>query len=370
MTLTNDKHVILTLDAGGTNFVFSAYRGGSEIIKPITLASNAHDVDLCINTIYSGFESVSALLNQQADAISFAFPGPADYAKGIIGDLPNFKAFNGGVPLGPMLEDRFRLPVFINNDGNLFAYGEALAGFLPDLNKRIIERGGIKQFRNLVGLTLGTGFGCGIVLNNTLLAGDNSNDAGIHNTSNKFNVSWNAEESISTRAIQRVYCEEAGLEMPTGLMPKDIFDIAAGIAPGNREAALNSFRVFGDALGNSIANMLTLIDGIVVIGGGLVAAWEFFAPAMFAEIDRRYEHPSGEKYPRLSVKVYNLEDEGTFGEFANGSVKSLHIPSGEKVVVYDEMQRSGVGLSKLSASSAIAIGANAFAVQILNSDSN
>jgi glucokinase len=370
MNLNNDKHVILTLDAGGTNFVFSAYRGGHEMVKPITLASNAHDLDLCIHTIYTGFEKISSLLIQPADAISFAFPGPADYAKGVIGDLPNFKAFNGGVPLGPMLEDRFRMPVFINNDGNLFAYGEALAGFLPDLNRRILEKGGIKQFRNLIGLTLGTGFGCGIVINNIMLSGDNSNDAGIHNTSNKFNVSWNAEESISTRAIQRVYHEAAGLAMPVNLMPKEIFDIAAGNAPGHREAAIRSFRLFGEALGNSIANMLTLIDGVVVVGGGLAAAWEFFAPAMFSEINRRYESPAGDKYPRLSVKVYNLEDEEVFGAFANGSIKSVRIPSGEKVVVYDELQRVGVGLSKLSASSAIAIGANAYAVQMLTLASN
>ena len=368
MTLSNDKHVVLTLDAGGTNFVFSAYRGGLEIVNPFTMASNAHDLERCIGTIYSGFEHVSAGLDQPADAISFAFPGPADYAKGIIGDLPNFKAFNGGIPLGPMLEERFKLPVYINNDGNLFAYGEALAGLLPGLNKRIIERGGIKQFRNLVGLTLGTGFGCGIVLNNVLLEGDNSNDAGIHNTSNLFKACWNAEESVSTRAIQRVYCEAAGMEFPTLLMPKDIHDIATGMVPGNREAAINSFMVFGEALGNSIANMLTLIDGIVVIGGGLTAAWDLFAPAMFAEINRQYEQPSGEKYARLSVKVYNLEDERAFGEFANGSVRSLRIPSSERVVLYDELQRAGIGLSKLSASAAIAIGANAFAVKKLTSE--
>jgi glucokinase len=367
MNLSDDKHVILTLDAGGTNFVFSAYRGGLEIVSPITLASNAHDLERCTGTIYSGFDQVISRLEQPADAISFAFPGPADYALGIIGDLPNFKAFNGGVPLGPMLEDRFRLPVFINNDGNLFAYGEALAGYLPDLNKRIIDRGGIKQFRNLVGLTLGTGFGCGIVLNNILLAGDNSNDAGIHNTSNRFNPAWNAEESVSTRAIQRVYCEKAGLDFPTSLMPKDIHDIAAGKVPGNREAAFHAFRTFGEALGNSVANMLTLIDGIVVIGGGLTAAWDLFAPSMFSEINRQYENTLGEQYARLSVKVFNLEDESAFGEFANGSVKPLRIPSSERVVVYDELQRAGIGLSKLSASAAIAIGANAFAVRKLTS---
>ena len=49
----------------------------------------------------------------------------ADYAHGIIGDLPNFPGFRGGVALGPYLEHVFGIPVFINNDGNLFAYGEA-----------------------------------------------------------------------------------------------------------------------------------------------------------------------------------------------------------------------------------------------------
>jgi len=40
----------------------------------------------------------------KASAISFAFPGPADYEKGIIGILPNFPDFRGGVSLGFMLE--------------------------------------------------------------------------------------------------------------------------------------------------------------------------------------------------------------------------------------------------------------------------
>lgn len=368
MTLSEDKNVVLTLDAGGTNFVFSAYQGGKEIVKPIVSASNAHDLDKCINTIFSGFESVKSALSQPADAISFAFPGPANYALGIIEDLPNFKAFNGGVPLGPILEEKFGLPVFINNDGNLFAYGEALAGFLPELNNRIVANGGIKQFKNLVGLTLGTGFGCGIVSNNILLEGDNSCDAGIHNTSNKFKTGWNAEESVSTRAIQRVYCAEAGFEMNTNLMPKDIFEIAKGTAHGNQAAALKAFAVFGEGLGNSIANMITLIDGVVVIGGGLAASWELFAPAMFAEINRQYADTAGNLYARVSVKVYDLEDDSTFGEFSKGHIQSLTIPASNRIVQYDNIARVGIGLSKLSASSAIAIGANAFAMQKLNSD--
>jgi glucokinase len=204
-----------------------------------------------------------------------------------------------------------------------------------------------------------------VVLNDILLCGDNSNDTGIHNTPNKFNANWNAEESVSTRAIQRVYAEQSGQGVNPALMPKDIFDIAGGKVPGNREAALRSFTEFGEALGNSVANMLTLIDGIVVIGGGLAASWKFFAPAMFREINRRYATSCGEEFSRVSGKVYDLENESIFGEFANGSVRSLHIPGSDRYVTFDELQRTGVGMSKLTASAAIAIGANAFAVQEL-----
>lgn len=57
----------------------------------------------------------------------FRFPGPADYPNGIIGGwLPNFPSFRDGVALGPFLQEKFGVPVFINNDGDLFAYAFAL----------------------------------------------------------------------------------------------------------------------------------------------------------------------------------------------------------------------------------------------------
>lgn len=363
--LNSDKRIILTLDAGGTNFVFSAIQANKEIIEPVHRPANAHDLEKCLSTIIEGFEIVISQLPEKACAISFAFPGPSDYSKGIIGNLPNFKAFNDGVALGPMLEGHFNLPVFINNDGNLFAYGEALAGFLPEINKKIIDEGGIKQFKNLTGLTLGTGFGCGIVLNNLLLEGDNSCDAGIHDTLNKFNPNWNAEESVSTKAIQRVYASKAGIDFSSELMPKDIFKIAKGTKTGNQSAAIEAFKQFGEALGSSISNISTLIDGIIVIGGGITAAWELFAPAMFGEINRKYENFDGIKSSRLSVKVYNLEDKNVFKEFALGKIKELKVPGSNRFVKYDDIPRIGIGVSKLTASKAIALGAYAYAIQKL-----
>jgi len=365
-SINKDKRIILTLDAGGTNFVFSAIQGNKEIINPVHYPANPHNIDKCLNTIIRGFYEVSSKLPQKAIAISFAFPGPAHYTDGIIGDLPNFKAFTDGVALGPMLEEEFKLPVFINNDGNLFAYGEALSGFLPELNETIQQKGGIKQFKNLIGLTLGTGFGCGIVLNNQLLAGDNSNDAGIHNTLNKFNPDWNAEESVSTRAIQRVYAQEAGIPFSERIMPVDIANIALGKWDGNREAAVESFIQFGEGLGSSIANILTLIDGIVVIGGGITASWHLFAPAMFREINRKYMSFQGDTFNRLPFKVYNLEDQSVLSEFALGNIKELNVPYSTRKVTYDDIQRVGIGISTLGASKAIALGAYAFALQKLD----
>ena len=98
-----DKRIVMTLDAGGTNFVFSAIQANKEIISPITLPSHADNLDACLSTLVEGFSEVKKKLSSNPIAISFAFPGPADYPAGIIGDLPNLPAFRGGVALGPML---------------------------------------------------------------------------------------------------------------------------------------------------------------------------------------------------------------------------------------------------------------------------
>src|SRR5664279_4096290 len=179
MDYSNDSRIVMTLDAGGTNFVFSAIQGNNEIIQPVTLPSNAHSLNLCLDTITDGFTIVKDSLPDYPVAISFAFPGPSDYPAGIIGDLGNLPAFRGGVAVGPMLEEKFHLPVFINNDGDLFAYGEAIAGLLPEVNTKLKNLGSYKQYNNLFGITLGTGFGGGIVRNGELFLGDNSGSAEI-----------------------------------------------------------------------------------------------------------------------------------------------------------------------------------------------
>ena len=181
---SNDKRIVMTLDAGGTNFVFSAIQSNKQIVEPITLPSCPNDLEQCLTALCNGFNRVLSELESSPVAISFAFPGPADYPKGIIGDLPNFPAFKGGVALKTFLEERFQIPVFINNDGDLFAYGEAIAGSLPEANQRLKKQKANRSFSNLIGVTLGTGFGAGVVVDHKLLIGDNSDGGNVWCTRN------------------------------------------------------------------------------------------------------------------------------------------------------------------------------------------
>lgn len=92
----SDNRIVLTLDAGGTNFVFSAIRAGKVIAGPVTLPAIPTRVEACLEQLRKGFALLIGQLPAAPVAISFAFPGPADYRNGIIGDLPNFPAFRGG----------------------------------------------------------------------------------------------------------------------------------------------------------------------------------------------------------------------------------------------------------------------------------
>jgi glucokinase len=360
-----DPRVVLTLDAGGTNFVFSAVRAGQEVVEPVTLPANGHDLTACLQTTIEGFTRVSEKAPAAPVAISFAFPGPADYPRGIIGDLGNLPAFTGGVALGPMLEDRFGVPVYINNDGDLFALGEAMEGLLPHVNRLLEQAGSPKRYRNLFGATFGTGFGGGIVQDGRLWIGDNSAGGEIWLLRNKIDPRSNIEESVSIRAVRRVYAERSGVAYEAVPEPKEIFAIAKGERAGARAAAVEAFRRMGEAAGDALANAITLIDGLVVIGGGLTGASDLFLPALVAEMNAPFDSQWGH-CPRLEVKAYSLEDPAELAEFLKGGTHEITVPGSGRKIAYDPLQRIGVGMSQLGTSRATSLGAYAFALSALD----
>lgn len=362
-----DNRIVMTLDAGGTNFVFSAMQSNREVVNSIDLPSHADDLQKCLEVLVEGFTKVKSILTEAPVAISFAFPGPADYVNGIIGDLPNLKAFRGGVALGPFLNEKFNIPVFINNDGDLFVYGEAIAGVLPEINQKLAESGSAKRFKNLLGVTLGTGFGGGIVTNGKLHMGDNGSGGDVWVFRHKKYRNCITEEGVGISAIKRMYGEFSG-NTESDLSPKDIFDIAEGTKAGDRQAARKAFAEMGEEAGDTIAHAITLVDGLVVIGGGLTGAAKFFMPAMMDELNGTIGKLNGETFPRLQMKAYYLNIEQDLNEFLKGDQVLVTIPGTSKMVNYDSAKRIGIAISKLGASKAIALGAYAFALNTLDSD--
>ena len=365
MSATADPRAVMTLDAGGTNFVFSAMRANQTVVAPFTLPANADNLERSLGNITEGFRRVKDQLPEPPAAISFAFPGPCDYFSGIVirpGNLPAYR----DVPLTAILEDTFGLPTFINNDGDLFAYGEASAGFLPYVNGLLEMAGSPKRYRNLFGVTLGTGFGGGIVRDGALFVGDNSMAGEIWLARHKLERDTNAEEGASIRAVRRVYAAEAGLRFEDAPEPKVIYEIAEGHAAGNRAAAQKAFRRMGEVAGDAIAQAITLLDGLVVIGGGIAAAHRQFLPAIVDEMNGTYQAPSGEPFPRLAQRAFNLQDPRQLEAFLKGETKELTVPGSSRKVKFDGLQRTGVGISRLGTSEATAIGAYAFALSNLD----
>lgn len=51
----SDNRIVLTLDAGGTNMVFGAMKGGEFVVEPLNLPSNSHDLDMCLKQWWTAF---------------------------------------------------------------------------------------------------------------------------------------------------------------------------------------------------------------------------------------------------------------------------------------------------------------------------
>lgn len=362
---STDSRIILTLDTGGTNMVFGAMRRGEFIVEPLTLPAHADDLDLCLKTMVDGFRAIIDQLDERPAAISFAFPGPADYPNGIIGgQLLNFPAFRDGVALGPYLKKKFSMPVYINNDGDLYAYGEALGGLLPEINEMLDEAGSRKRYRNLLGFTLGTGLGIGMVVNGQLNRGDNS-CIELFSIPYKGHPDVFAEEGVSIRAVKRIYGELSG-NPDHGLEPKEIFDIAEGVREGDLEAARGTFAQIGAALGEVIAMTVSITDGLVVIGGGLSGAYKYMKASLFEAVRGKMQRLDGEQISKIAGKVYDLDDPEELRQFIKGEQRSIKIYNSEIEVTYDPQKRIGIALTKVGASKASSLGAYTFALNHLS----
>ena len=148
--------IIIGLDIGGTKTAVLRGTPNGEI-RARTQFPTPPRRDEAIARIMQETEAHLAAAAGQASTISVSIGGPLDIERGIIYSPPNLPDWDA-VPLKDLLQQRFSLPVYVEHDGNAGAIAEHIFG---------AGRG----FANVIFLTMGTGLGGGLILNDRIYRG-------------------------------------------------------------------------------------------------------------------------------------------------------------------------------------------------------
>ncbi len=243
---------ILGIDLGGTNVRVGLVENDKLVSvesKPIKSAGSEAEV---LNDIYDLIEKFT---DNDIAGIGVGVPSVLDPVKGIVYDVQNIPSWKE-VHLKDLLQKKFNIPAYINNDANCFAAGEKFFG-----------KG--KNYNNIVGLIMGTGFGAGLIINEKLYSGTNCGAGEFGMIPYKDSI---LEDYCCGQFFQKQYSSSG----------KDISRFAED---GNTDA-LNIFSEFGYHVGEGIKLILYSVDPeIVILGGSVSKAFKYFEKAMWKSID-------------------------------------------------------------------------------------
>lgn len=235
------------VDLGGTSFsVGRVINGKVAATRSIQIDGRASS-EVILKTL---IDAIDEVYTSKVKGIGVGVPGIVDPKCGVIYDIQNIPAWKE-VPLQDILHKKYNVPVALNNDANCFALGE--------------KRFGIGQgFSNFVGLTLGTGLGMGIIIQDRLYSGVMSGAGEIGMLPYKEGI---MEEYAGSFFFQREYGESA----------KDLHEKALQ----KNVKALEAYEAFGVHLGEAIKIALFMYaPEALILGGSIAMAYPFFEKSM------------------------------------------------------------------------------------------
>ena len=262
---TEMRHII-GVDLGGTNIKTALVAPEGKIIKKYEISTQAKKgTKTIINNIISSIKHVQ---QGKITGIGIGSPGPLDYKKGVATNPVNLPFKN--TPLRRIIQNKFELPTYLDNDANCLALAEAVFG-----------QG--KKYENVIGITLGTGLGGGIVINKKIYHGrTNAAELG-HMTINydgpKSRCGNNGciETHVAARGIISIYNKKSN--------PYLIYKLAL---QGDKKA-IETYKKMGYYLGIGLANIICALDpDIIIIGGKISNSWKFFSKTMNDIVKKRY----------------------------------------------------------------------------------
>jgi glucokinase len=216
--------------------------------------------------------------------VGFGIAGLIDSRNGVVIESPNISQING-LEIGKEIASEFSLPVAVNNDANACAFGEKWTGTG-------------KAFDNFIVLTLGTGLGGGFIYRGELFEG--ALEIGhILVEPNGLFCTCGSSGCLESYASGRAIVDRATSALENGtesllakccggnfykITPEDVYRSALDGDNLSREL----FRPLGHYLGIGIANLINLLSPeAVIIGGGLVGAWDLFIDELKKQVNRR-----------------------------------------------------------------------------------
>lgn len=271
---------IIGIDLGGTNIRGAVVKEGVlSDVKAIRVSSSGTEEEV----LKELFQLTDKLVESKITAIGIGVPSVVDIEKGIVYDVQNIPSWKE-VHLKEHLENRYHIPVLINNDANCFALGEKYFG-----------QG--KDYHSFIGLAIGTGLGAGIIINDKLYAGPNcgAGEFGMVNYLDKY-----FEFYASGQFFKNEYQTDG----------EDVFRKAE---KGYKEA-LMMFEEFGAHLGNAVKMILYTYDPeIIIFGGSIKDAYPFYKDTMWREI-REYAYPKS--LEKFQIRISTLKNSGILGAAA------------------------------------------------------
>ena len=258
---------IIGVDIGGTNIGLGRVANNQiEKFKSFDISAQGTKekiLDEIINAVQSVFD-------KHVTGIGIGVPSLVDVNKGIVYNVQNIPSWNE-VHIKDILEEQFSIPVYVNNDANCFVVGEKYFG-------------SAKNFNNIVGITIGTGFGAGIIANNRLYSGINCG-AGEFGS-----IPYNDQTF-------EFYCSGQFFENVHNTKGYLLFE---GAKNGDLHS-LEIFAEFGYHFGNAIKAILFSVDPeAIILGGSVSKAYTYFRDTMWECVN---EFPYKHSLKNLVIEV-------------------------------------------------------------------
>ncbi len=311
MTL-NSKRWIVGVDLGGTNIVVGVLPmdGGDVHALRVLPTESQRGAKFVVDRMVEMVEaSIAEVLRNHGGAredfagVGIGSPGPLDRAAGMVINTPNLGWRN--FPLRDLIANGVNLPATLDNDANCATYGEWWLGA-----GRAVD--------TLVGLTLGTGIGGGIVLHGEIYHGVSDVAGEVGHTTIDSNgrkckcgnygclEAYASGPAIALRAVEGI---ETGIETAlTDLVDGKLEDITAatvyeGVVRGDPYAT-EVMKDTAKFLGAGVANIINFLNPqMVVIAGGVTRAGDHLFTPLRAEVRRRAFRSAEERCEIVSAEL-------------------------------------------------------------------